>query len=180
MISRSAVTSWVTPQSSVAALAVAVVVGIVLALRYQADGGSGGESAPPPIAAVPTAAAQPWPAEQTVEATYTGDGTGTVAFTVQRWWLTPDDAGTATASVQVKVTNRTNTSISVHPELFVLLVDQVRQPDSRVGRLGADDSPDPGQATEHLVVFSRVPSGRTLELLCGWDADRRPVVLQGG
>jgi TIR domain len=160
-----------------AALVVAVVVGIVIAVRPPV--GNTDAAAPPP-AAPPTAEPQPWPAEQTVEATYTGDGTGQVAFTVQRWWLVAEDGGTATVSVQVKVTNRTNTSISVYPELFRLLVDQVAQPDPSVGRLGARDTPAPGESTEHLLVFSRVPSGQALTLLCGFTTDQQPVVLQGG
>ena len=116
-----------------------------------------------------------------MEATSSGDGTGHVAVTVQRWWLVPEDGGTATVSVQVKVTNHTNTTISVYPELFRLLVDQVVQPDPTVERLGARATPDPEQSTEHLVVFSRVASGQNFTLSCGFnDADRKSVVLQGG
>jgi len=159
------------------ALVVAVIIGIVLAVRPPAGNT---DAATPPPAAPPTAAPQPWPAEQTVESTYSGDGTGQVAFTVQRWWLVPEDGGTATVSVQVKVTNRTNTTISVYPELFRLLVDQVAQPDPSVGRLGARDTPAPGESTEHLLVFSHIPSGQALTLLCGYNTDQQPVVLQGG
>jgi hypothetical protein len=156
---------------------VAVVVGIAIAVRPPA----GSTDAPvPPPATTPTAAPQLWPAEQTVEDTYSGDGTGQVAFTVQRWWLVPEGGGTATLSVQVKVTNRTTTTISVYPELFRLLVDQVAQPDPSVERLGARATPDPGQSTEHLVVFSRVPSGRDISLICGFnDADHKAIVLRG-
>jgi len=160
-----------------ALVVVAVGVGIVIAVRPPA---ATSDAAAPPPAAPPTAASQPWPDEQTVEATYTGDGTGQVAFTVQRWWLVPEDGRTATVSVQVKVTNRTNTSISVYPELFRLLVDQVAQPDPSVGQLGARETPAPGESTEHLLVFSRVPSGQALTLLCGYNTDQQPVVLRGG
>jgi hypothetical protein len=164
---------------AVAALAVVVLVGVAIALRPQAGNG-GGDAAPPPPAAPPAAAPQPWPAEQTVEVAYSGDdGTGQLAFTVQKWWLVPDDGGTATVSVQVKVTNRTTTSMTVYPELFRLLVDQVAQPDPGVERLGAQAGPAPDQSTEHLVVFSRVPSGQSLTLLCGYDADHGSVVLRG-
>ena len=160
-----------------ALVVVAVVVGIVIAVRPPA---ASSDAAAPPPAAPPTAAPQPWPAEQTVEATYSGDGTGQVAFTVQRWWLVPEDGGSVTVAVQVKVTNHTTTTISVYPELFRLLVDQVAQPDPSVERLGARATPDPGQSTEHLVTFSRVPSGQNVTLICGFnDADSKPIVLQG-
>jgi hypothetical protein len=56
----------------------------------------------------------------------------------------------------------------------------VAQPDPSVERLGARATPDPGQSTEHLVVFSRVPSGQNLTLTCGFNADNQPIVLQGG
>lgn len=159
-----------------AVVVVAVVVGIVVALRPPAGAG---DAAPPSPATTPAAAPQPWPAEQTVEATYSGDGTGQVAFTVQRWWQVPEDGGTATVSVQVKVTNHTTTTISVYPELFRLLVDQVAQPDPTVEQLGARATPAREQSTEHLVVFSRVPSGQNLTLVCGFnDGDNKPVVLR--
>ena len=129
-----------------------------------------------PVVAAPSQRPEPMPADSTATTTRKVHR-GVVRWLLVRWWRTATPSSEhSTVTLEVKVQNDTDDTMSVYEDLFHLRAGGIDQGTPRLGAVEGHDAPGAGEANVVRLQYTWVSAERPLVLLVG-DQSRGRITL---